>query len=75
MFRIAIRYVGKEKDDVLSATISEDEALRIRGEFADSITPVPASSKSFIVLEDQDKRTIMVRRESIQSVVVWQEDR
>jgi len=73
MFRIAIRYMGREKDDVLSATISQDEAIRIRSEFTDSVAKPAESSKSFIVIEAEDKKTIMIRRESILSVAVWED--
>jgi hypothetical protein len=69
---MAIRYMGREKDDVLTATVSRDEATRIRGDFSESIGKTD-SVKAFVVVEAEDKKTFMIRRDSILSVVVWEE--
>lgn len=73
MFRIAIRYMGRDKDDVLTATVSNDEAIRLRGEIAALNAKSPESSTSFVVIEAEDKKTIMIRRDTILSVAVWED--
>jgi len=73
MFRIAIRYMGRDKDDVLSATVTNEEALRVRNEIAALNFKSPESSTSFIVIEAEDKKTILIRRETILSVTVWED--
>lgn len=69
MYRIAIRYMGRDKDDTVTGSIIEDTAVKFRAELADVKAPTP-----FITVEATDK-TIILRRDNIISVTIARDDR
>ena len=69
MYRIAIRYMGRDKDDTVTGSINEDAVVKFRGELADL-----KSASPFITVEATDK-TIILRRDNVISVTLARDDR
>lgn len=68
MLRVAIRYMGRDKDDTFTTTINEDVCAKFRSDLVD------AKSGDFVTLETVEK-TIMLRRENIIAVTFAAENR
>jgi hypothetical protein len=69
MLRLAIRYMGRDKDDTVTVTVNEDIAAKFRTELADV-----NNALVFVTIDAPDK-TIILRRESIVTVIIARDDR
>ena len=69
MFRLAVRYMGRDKDDTITGTVLEEAAVKFRAEFAD-----PKNTSAFVTVETQDK-TIILRRENIICITLTLDNR
>ena len=69
MYRIAIRYMGRDKDDTITGSVLEEAAVKFRAEFAD-----PKNTSAFVTVEAQDK-TIILRRDSIVCITLALDNR
>ena len=69
MYRVAIRYMGRDKDDTITASVAEEAATKFRAEFAD-----PKNMSAFVTVEAQDK-SIILRRDSIVCITIALDNR